>query len=355
MRDDGSLRNRKSRWPATTTTLAKADQGKKLGSDRMSKVEYGDEGGSAVAVAGNEGNVKVGRRVRFGDVADDGPLKGSDTLGEDECSHYPSGQRKIALGSPTARIIQKELLGGQGPLRRSNSLPSLFPGVRKLLLKQSRRSPSANIIKKEFRHASLRKVDEESRRQTHVPLVSSKGHILDPDLYKALLRHSKRSASANVIKKEFRYASLKTVDEESRRRRSEPLISTKDLLLDPDVYELLLARSRRSPSANIIKKEFRYACLRKVNRAGDCDYDDASSISTMLSHFHGFDEYDDDERGLYVYDWLIDLEPIMPEPSLFPYYEPATFSHGGRRMSGSTLATSVQSVVSEESQQGNFH
>ncbi|CAB9506495.1 expressed unknown protein [Seminavis robusta] len=263
--------------------------------------------------------------------------------------------------SPTAILIKKHfhhqrhlMKLEKRPLRRSQSMPSLHsqppqvrPNVQRLLQARSKRSPSANIIKQEYRYASLRKVQEEARRKRSAPLIFAADHVLDPDVYQLVVTHSKRSPSANIIKKEFRYATLRKVEEDARRRRSEPLISTKGLLLDPDVYELLLAHSRRSPSANVIKKEFRYACLRQVTRTDNAiysyDMDDAISVSTMLSTSFQYDDDDDHDNNnhpYFVYDWIAELEePMVAYPTMFPYFVSSGYSDAGRRLSGSTLGT----------------
>jgi len=325
----------------------------------------------------------------------------------------------LAKRSPSAHVIQKEFryfnlrkveqearrYRRVGPLsilkHRPNNKPYnntliLEPDVCNFLIAHSKRSPSANIIKKEFRYASLRKVNEEERRRQSLPLLSTGSKdaiLLDHDFYNLLVaRHHKRSPCANVIKKEFRSVQLRKVEDEPEhsRRRSMPLVvstsTSKDLLLlDPHVYDLLVTHSKRSPSANIIKKEFRYARLRHVRSGSkrdvyggddeednhenngytsiwDDDDDDGASLSSHSTVFSKsfvcLEDDDDDDDDSHVgyhssWAWMDHLEPIMAQPSMFPYYESSGLSLAGRRMSGSTQATSMVSVAMSVSRRGD--
>ena len=293
-------------------------------------------------------------------------------------------------------------------MTRCNSLPGSLQDVHTLMMAQSRRSPSANVIKKEFRYAALRHVNRVKHRGPPLS-TTKKGLLLDPDVLELLVAHSKRSPSANIIKKEFPYASLRKVKEkydhknqwvgqtlagyqllvaESKQSPCASIIKKefphaslckiKDNydhknnwvgkpFLDPDVYQTLMAQSRRSPSANIIKKEFRYARLRSARSINHNSHDDddetsLSTISTLhSSHVPLWDDlvFWDDDDVEYDYEtecrqerrcWLENLQPILAHPTMFPYYE----SSGGstapaRSWSGSTLATTTHHSVDNKS------
>lgn len=315
---------------------------------------------------------------------------------DSKCSHVQDSS--ICL-NPT-NTAGRSLPANSYPLllnKRSHSLPMFLPEDHRLLKVRSKRSPSADVIQREFRYATLRKVVKEGRDppgKRHQRRSSD--YMLDRNVYQLVLQRSRRSPSANAIQKEFRHVSLRKttatkpttsirltdnkVDPSHSRRRPEPslMVSSRSatttslvarqFLEDSDndvVYELVQAHSRRSPSANIIKKEYRYARLRNTDhRSGtvtpsksanrtvvDATDDDArslSSLSTIISTFrldrtedYDDDENEDDNNDYYLFDWLEDLDqPMMALPTMFPYYESSGWSNGGqRRMSGSTTAT----------------